>query len=419
MKAAKKQLSDLIRSNPGLKIVASTYGWIVICLIISFLVNYLLIVKQVNMTDWIARVELARLFILEGVSPYDLVESDLASLSVLVDIQIGNTAIFPFKSPVFGLFLLFPFSLIPNIALSYSIWLTINQALLVLALYWLIDLFSWKIGREIRIFLVFFISFAYFSIANYLNPGFSMMQLFFLVMGIRSIYLEDDILAGVALALTLVSPINVILPALIIILSLLRNRRFFVITWFGITLLLVSLAGIIFDSSWPIKLIRNIISHNNLVILYSFQPVINLIPEGLRFPYIRLIIPLGLISWLYFEFIQTRVDHVVPNLWIIGLSICVNTLVFFHHALDISILFSFLFVLIFYLWHRRVVNKTLLIFFAISSAAINFIPFFLTNRYSDFKDPFFSVYQLVMVIFLVIMLYWVKWWVADESILPD
>ena len=419
MKSAQKQLSDLIRSNPGLKIVASTYGLIVICLIISFLVNYFFIVKQVNLTDWITRVELSRLFILEGVSPYDIGESDLASLSVLVDIQTGNTAIFPFISPVFGLFLLLPFSYITNADLSFSFWLTINQALLVLAVFWLIDLFSWKIERELRIFLLFFIMFAYFSIANYFNPGFSIVQFFFLVTGIKSIYLEDDILAGVALAMMLVSPSSVILPTLIIILSLLRNRRTYVIIWFGITLLLVSLGGIIFDNGWPVKLIRNILDQGNLDFLYSFEPVINLIPAGLRNPYYRLIIPFGLISWLYFEFIQTRIDHTVPQLWILGLSICVNTLVFFHHALDISIFFPFLFILIFYLWHRRVVKKTLLKFFAISSVAVNFIPFFLTNRYSDFKDPFFSVYQLVLVIFLVIMLYWVKWWVADESIMPD
>jgi hypothetical protein len=238
-----------------------------------------------------------------------------------------------------------------------------------------------------------------------------------MVIGIRAIHREDDILGGVALALMSVSPLNDFLPALVIILSLIRNRRFSVITWFGITLLLVSMGGVIFDSGWPLKMIRNILNQINGEYLYSFQPVINLIPVGLRNPYIRFIIPLALLSWLYFEFIRTKRDQSFQQLWIIGLAICINSLVFFHHALVLSIFFSFIFIFIFYLWHQRILRKSLVFFFAISSVAVNFIPVFLSDIYRDLNNPSFATFQSIIIILLVILLYWVKWWIADETIL--
>jgi len=415
MRSLGRGIAELSKYKTEVKKLAKTYGLILAILVVLFLFNYFLLFHLSHPENWLARVELSRLYFLEGVNPYDIGLSDLISRSDIINNIDGEINIFPFISPVFALYLYFPFSLIRNPVTSFSIWLTINQALLALAVYWMFDILSWKIEQEEKIFFVAFIMLANFSILNYLMPSTSILQFFFFITGIKAINKGDNIQGGIFLAMMLISPAFILLLFVLLLLNFIRNRNIIVIAWIGIILLLLCLSGIVMDSNWLLKMFRNLLNLNQKNFIYSYEAIIHIIPPGLRHPYIRYIIPLFLISWLLYEFIYSNSEMPIQQFWLLGLTICINTLIFFHNVIYLSPFFAFVFVLIFYLWHQRMKKKSMRIFFILSGVVFDIIPLLISSFYRDINDVLLTTMQSVTTLFLVIMLYWVKWWVYHNQ----
>ena len=412
------KLSGIFNNYPGMKKLLITYGLVLTGLSALFLFNRFVLVNQVQKDDWIILTELSNLFVLEGKSPYDINFSEIANRSTLiidsVDAQNGQ---FSFKSPVYILFLFFPFSLISDQLLSLSIWLTINQTLIILAINMFMELLGLNVNQKVLFFIISILFLAHFSIVNLLYASISIFQLFFMVVSLKAFYQEDEILTGISLALMLVSPSLVVLPIIIILSMIIRNKKYSIISWFGIAVMLLSLAGIIIDSNWPLKMIRNIYDQNNIPFFYSFEPILDLIPMGIRNPNIRYLFPVILVGWLFKEWHNIELEHSNQLLWGISLAICINSLIFFQYINNLSVFYAIVFLFIIHIWNKRVRAFSLLIFIGLITFPVVLLPMYITRFFTTIDNKFLTSFQFLTAIFLIIMLYWVKWWVYDDTYL--
>ena len=100
--------------------------------------------------------------------------------------------------------------------------------------------------------------FGFFGVSNFLAANTSIFQFYFFILGLSFAFSDKHILAGLLLGLATIDPFNFFLPLIIVIGFLISRKQFEPIVWFVISIVLLSLAGIIFDSGWILKFLRNI-----------------------------------------------------------------------------------------------------------------------------------------------------------------
>jgi len=379
---------------------------IIVALVILALVDYFYVSKIADKNNFLTYIDFSKGFFLEGNDPYETNTFNRQQ-------EINGRESFSFSSPVYLLFIFLPFSYIQDITLASSAWIFINQIIFANTIFLIIKILDWEIAPIKILFFILFSGFSYYSLINFLNLDIVIIQLFFFVLCLKALLEMRDIEAGIFGGILSIAPGNLIVPFIILIALILQKKRLTIFFWLIITVAFLSLGAIIFDTVWPLKMIRNLLGG----FLNNFDASAFNLPNILEGGFINLfqLIPLILMLWLVLEWGITEKKTKQQILWIINISICFNILIFPSRANLSSVLLCLVNIYIAHLWfdHKKKGYKfviPLMVLIVIVMPLIANIEIIASGQAGDLEKI-----HLINVIFSVLLLYWIRWWVMAGS----
>ena len=408
----KKYFSFLLKNEAGR---ASKNKIIIISLIIPalFLVNKLFLAGFADSNSFLINSALSNLLFIKGISPYskDIVSILNNYFSTRGAGVISEGAIF--QLPIYQLILYLPFSFIRDLNWSLSLWLTANQCIYLLCLINCIKLFNWEPNKKVLWIILGVGLFGYFAVSNFLAANTSIFQFYFFILGLGFIFSDKYIPAGLLLGLATIDPFNFYLPLLIVVGFLISRKQLEPIAWFAISIVLLSLLGIIFDSGWILKFLRNNFLEGSFFPFIDYNHAfLNWIPKPSLGGVVNFI-PIILTVWLFLEFSRLPKQSSNQLFWMLSLTTCINPFIIMRETNYSSILFILPIIFLVYLWENHssgLINKVIygilvLIAVILPMAALIFPQTF------RFIGNFHSINMLNSLILLA-MLYWIRWWVV-------
>ena len=408
--------SFLTKEKEG-RIISITIIFVLLLVVGLVLFNYFFFSSFVSSENFLFHRELSRVVILEGQDPYE--KQTITRITTFVQNQVPGfyNDDYKFTSPLYLLFLYFPFALIEDFSFSITVWLLLNQLLLIVCIRLFLKLFNWNPGKIQSVFIITICFISYYSLISFVFTEISIIQMLFFILGLRSMVLENEIESGIFWGLASIALKNLLLPYLLIIAIIFYRGKFTIFLWSLITVIFLSLTGFIFDATWPIKMMRNAFMENlSLISNYSIN-ISNIFERNaggiLQF------LPLLLIFWMILEWGYNKKRTTEQFLWIICLSLCINVLISPGNAFFASVFLNIVVVYIIYLWkfRKRIGHQFIIPIMAIINILVPLYrnyEIFISNQVSNIESM-----NLAGVLFLIFMLYWVRWWVMEKEIVEE
>ena len=244
-----------------------TLYWIVAILaLIAILVlltigNYQFSKSSPGGTDFLVHWVGTREYFTEGISPY----SDQVALKIQEMVygraaQLGEHEL-RVAYPFYSVIMFFPFALISNFTLARAIWMTVLEIGLIGLTLVSIQLTSWRPKNWMLAILLLFSLVWYHALRALINGN----VIILIALGIAAVFfaikVKIDELAGVLLAVITIKPQVVLLIVIFILFWALFQRRYRIIGWFFITLVLLVVTTSLLIPDWILQNIREILRY--------------------------------------------------------------------------------------------------------------------------------------------------------------
>lgn len=408
----KKYFSFILKNEAGR---ASKNKIILISLIIPalFLLNKLFLVRFADSNNFLINSALSNLLFIKGISPYS---KDIAAILENYFSTRGANVLTEeviFQLPVYQLILYLPFSFIRELDWSLSLWLTANQCIYLLCLVNCIKIFGWEPNKKFLLIIVGGGLLVFFGVSNFLAANTSIFQFYFFILGLSFAFSDKHILAGLMLGLATIDPFNFFIPLIIVIGFLINRKQFEPIVWFIISIVLLSLAGIIFDSGWILKFFRNIFLEGSFFPFIDYNhALLNWIP---RLSSVGLVtfIPIMLMSWLFLEFSRLPKQSSKHLYWMLSLAACINPFIIMRETNYSSILFILPIIFLVYLWENHstgLINKVIYGILGMIAVLLPLAALLFPVSFQSISN--FHSINLINSLIILAMLYWIRWWVV-------
>jgi hypothetical protein len=386
------------------------YSGIGIVLFICLVIFNYWIGKKINegnefLFNWVA----ARNLLFNGVSPYakETITSYLEiANSLLLGGQNNN---YHFITPLFSLFFYFPLAYLSDFFLARSIWMAVIEITLFASGYFSFKVLNWNPSSKIRFIILGFSFLFYFSLINLKNGSSLILTNLFFILGLFFFNHEKYELSGVTIALATINIQIFLLPLIGIFICILRKKAWSFFIWYVITLFLLGVAGCLFIPDWLIQNIRQILNYPQDVnlqlpgeIIRNWIPAIN--------PNIINILMLLFFSWLIFEwfyFFRRSTNYV----WIICFTTVISLFLFIQNYIQGLIILFLPFIYIINQWNNRNIQIGYLFTILISTFFSIGLVILASVSKSLFADENYPLlFYFISPVFILINLYWVKWW---------
>lgn len=351
-----------------------------------------------------------RALLVDGLSPYDdVVAERIQTLAYGRPAEPGEHEL-RVAYPMYSALVFFPYALIEDYDLARAIWMTtLEIALIGLALISL-RLTRWKMNLWLIPLFLFFSIFWYHSLRPLINGNAVILVTLFFVAAIAALKSGKDELAGLLLGLCTIKPHLVILPIIFVIIWSLTSGRWKILFWLVITLVVMSVSAALFVPDWPLQNLREILRYSSYNPPGTPGAVFELwLPaSGRRFGWILSAI-LGMV--MIVEWVLVIRKEFRWFLWTACLTLVASQWIGIQTDPGNFILLFLPLVLVLAMWVERwgragngVVIFVLLLLF-LGPWAI----FLRTITYGD-QPMQHPVMFFPIPLFLLITLYWVRWW---------
>ncbi|UCD98677.1 MAG: DUF2029 domain-containing protein [Chloroflexota bacterium] len=398
--------------------IFSRYWYISIILILGIVVlitwaNYNFVQQNPGGNDFLVHWVGTRALLIDGLSPY----SDPVAIQIQT-MAYGRPAIpgeheLRVAYPIYSTLVFLPFALIGDYELARAIWMTALESALIGLAFISLRLTRWRIGIWLLPLFLIFSIFWYHSLRPLINGNAVILVALMLGGAFAALRVGRDELAGVILAFSTIKPHLVIVPIILILLWTISERRWRALGWMLITLLFLSLGGMLLVPDWPLQNLREIMAYT------SYNPpgtlgsaVATWLPASGR--QIGWVVSglLGII--LLFEWLAVRHKEFRWFIWTASLTLVVSQWIGIQTDPGNFILLFLPLVLVFSMWVERWGKSGTILAF-ISMLMLFIIPwaiFLETVIYGDqpLQHP---VMFFPLPIFLLLTLYWVRWWAIN------
>jgi len=370
--------------------------------------NYRFATQNPGGYDFLARWAGARLFITEGLSPYD------AEAVTRIQTLYYNRPARPdedqvlFAYPFYTIFIVGPFALIEDFTLARALWMTVLEISVLLMAAACLRLTGWRLGVAMSAVYFLFTIFWYNSLRAVINGNIVALIALLVPAAALAIRAGQDEAAGLLLALMFIKPQLALLPVAFIIWWAFWQRRWRLIVWTVGALAFLVLAGMAFIPDWPLQNLREVLRYTSYSPATTLQEALIEWWPGIGRQLgwgVTLILSLVLLSewWLgrqrdFRGFLWTLSLTLVASQWIGITTDPGNFLILFLPM-----------ILAFAVWEERwgrrwvIVAIMALLFFGLWALFLS------TLKYTD--QPMQSnVLFIPLPLFLLAALYWVRWW---------
>jgi hypothetical protein len=171
-------------------------------------------------------------------------------------LSITGTENLPFNTPVYSLFLIFPFLLIDDYQLAFVLWLVLSSVIMLASIRGCVTLTGWRPKQPLASMLFLFIAFGLYTVQALTSGSMIILVCGLLIMAFLALQSDKRELAGILFALTTVQP-HFFLPlyALLIIWGLSKRKWNFVV-WFLFGIVSLTIIGMFVLPDWPISYLR-------------------------------------------------------------------------------------------------------------------------------------------------------------------
>ncbi len=191
-----------------------------------------------------------------GTSPY----SDPVSAQIAQQVHT-QTAFAPgiapkYTSPLYSGLLVLPFALVGDKNISHALWMAAQLIALFAIILISLRVTGWKPAWYVFLLFALFTSFSYHALVPWLDGGLSLWAALFMVSSFLAISQKRYELGGILLGLSFIQPQMVILPVIFTMIWVASQRKAVLILWFFITLVFLSVVGLLLVPDWIIRYFR-------------------------------------------------------------------------------------------------------------------------------------------------------------------
>ncbi len=351
-----------------------------------------------------------RALFVDGLSPYsDAVAERIQTLAYGRPALPGEHEL-RVAYPMYSALVFLPFALISDYELARALWMTTLEAALIGLAFLSLKLTRWKMSIWLLPFLLIFSIFWYHSLRPLVNGNAVILVALALVAAFAALKTGRDELAGVLLAFSTIKPHLVILPIIFILIWTISFGRWRTLGWMLISLVLLSISAALFVPDWPLQNLREILAYS------SYNPpgtpgaaFETWLPAAGRRLGWALSALMGLI--LVTEWVSVRRREFRWFLWVGCLTLVISQWIGIQTDPGNFILLFFPLVLVFSIWVERwgragsvLTSITLFLLFIVP-----WVIFLQTVTYGNqpLQHP---ILFFPLPLFLLITLYWVRWW---------
>jgi hypothetical protein len=355
----------------------------------------------------------ARAFLFEQVEPYST-----AIAQRVQDLTYGRNATaseYPYvlNDPFYVVLLYTPLALISDFTIARGIWMLLSEAVLVGAVLFALSLAEWQPPRWLLVLLLGFALFSYFSLHSLISNSPASFLTFLYLAILLSLRSYSDELAGALLFLVAYQWEVGGLFFLYILILVFANRRWNVLTGFGMSLFLASVVSFLIYSGWWLPYIRAVLSDWLRGAGMNLNSILSVwFPEP-RFS-IGAIVSALLGVVVFIEWIGSTRSNFRRIVWTAALSLAATPLMGVAIFLSNYVVLILPLVLILTLvWERWIRNR---VFACILILGLAFwVPFGIYFRGTVFQDRLYSdLLTVIPPVAAIIGLYWMRWWVLHS-----
>lgn len=397
------------------RLIKEIFQIILLLIIVGLLIfgNLDFVEKNPGGNDFLVHWVGTQSFIQEGISPY----SDEVALRIQ-NLVYGRPAIsgeheLRVAYPFYSMFLFLPFALIEEFQLARALWMTLLEGLLILSTLLALKIVNWKPKILISTLLIVFSLFWYHGLRSLINGNAVIIILFLVIVAVYAIKSKQDELAGICLALITIKP-QVVLPFIIFIaIWSLANKRSRILFWFVGTMVALILLGLFLLPSWPLEFLREVLRYPGYNPPGTPASALAEIMPGVGRQLGLLLSGLSIIV-LLIEWFFGRHSGQLKFYWVVSLTLVLGQWVNIQtDPGNFIVMFPAIIMIVKMIEDRwKNFGQWINIGFL---AILFFIPWIVFLRtieygYQPLQNPvmFFPV-----PLFLIIGLYWVRWWVIN------
>lgn len=379
-------------------------------LALLFMANLRYAKKSPGGTDFLVHWVGTRSFLIDGISPYsDEVALRIQTLVYGRAAQQGEHEL-RVAYPLYSMVVFFPFSLIPDFTTARAAWNTLLEIALIALTFLTIRLVRWRLSPVMLAVVLLFSVFWYHALRPVILGNAVILVALAMVGVMLAVRAKMDELAGILLGLATIKPQLVVIPIIFICLWAFTKRRWKIIIWLGMTVTLLTAVAALLLPDWIVQNLREVIRYpgynppgNPASALADLLPAMG---RRIGTGFSILVLAVMLVEWWYGRrqdfrgFLWTTCLTLTASQWS-GIQTDPGNFIILYPAL----------LLVFSLWEERwhqtgrwlVWGSMALLFFGIWAL------FFATvqQSYQPIQSP---VMFLPLPAFLLITLYWVRWW---------
>ncbi len=365
--------------------------------------------------EWIA----IRAKVVDGISPYSITVTNRIQKQVgpLFNWTPSEKPIY--NTPLVSAIVTLPFSLISNATIAHTAWHAVQFIVILLTVLAGVRLSRWKPTWWFFTFMVLFFLLSVRTTVSWYEGSMTIWVAGLIAAVLRTIQNRRYELAGILLALTMIQPQVVILFVVFVLIWISSQRRWVLLFWFFSTLLILIGLSVLLVSDWPIQYLR---------ILWNYAKYFATGTPGIAFqtwwPGMgrqlgwALSAFLGMI--LLIEWWLARRSNFRWFLWTACLTLVITQWIGIPATPDVHILLSLPVVIVVAIYEERWRERGKLVVLAFVGLVFVWEWILVLSARGDIVSNMRLGLMFPLPLFLLIGLYWVRWWaIHPKRLLVD
>ena len=404
-------LPDIRKSRRWLSVEEIRLLIFVLLILIAALALNIYLARTLPGGEWFyLRWSGARAFLFEQVEPYST-----AIAQRVQDLIYGRNATaseYPYvlNDPFYIVLLYTPLALIPDFTLARGVWMLLSETALLGITVLSLRLSEWEPPRWLYSSLVGFALFSYFSLQSLISNSPAIFLTFLYLAILFTLRSYSDELAGALLFLVAYQWEVGGLFFLYVLILVFANKRWNVLTGFGMSLFLALVISFLTYSGWWLPYVRAVLSDWLRGASLNFNSLASVWFPDARFSIDRIVsVLLGIL--IFIEWIGSTQSNFRRIVWTASLSLAATPLMGFAiFPSNYVILILPLVLILTLVWERWIRNR---VFASILILSLAFwVPFGIYFRGVMFQDRLYSdLLKVIPPVATIIGLYWMRWWV--------
>jgi len=402
---------DIRKSRKWLSVEEIRFLILLLIFVLAMLALNIYLARTLPGGEWFyLRWSGARAFLIEKIEPYGTEISQRVQDTVYGRLATESEYPFVLNDPFYIVLLYAPLALLSDFTLARAIWMLLSEAALVGIVLFALKLSEWEPPRWIYASLLAFGLFSYFSLQSLISNSQAILLTFLYLAILLALRAYSDELAGALLFLVAYQWEVGALFFLYILILVFANRRWGVLTGFGMSLIVAVVISFLAYPGWVLPYIRAVLSDWYRGANINFNSIAAAWFPDSRFSVGAVTsIIVGVI--VFIEMVGSTQSHFRRIVWTVCLSLAATPLLGFaifpsNHV----VLIPALILILTLVWERWTRQRALAALLVLSVAFL--IPFGIYFRGIMFSDRLYSdLLSALPPLATIIALYWMRWWV--------